>query len=191
MMMYDRESDNVAQYTGCTAVVVLLTPTHIICANAGDSRSILSRGDGVVALSEDHKPDNLGEKARIEEAGGFVEENRVNGSLNLSRSLGDFEYKSNKQKNFKEQMVTCDPEVMSVRRKKNDEFMVLACDGIWDCLNNEDCAAMLKEHMGTDANKRTSQNVEELFEKIIAKDIIASSGMGTDNMTCILVKFKM
>lgn len=45
-------------------------------------------------LSEDHKPDNAPEKARIEAAGGFVEENRVNGSLNLSRSLGDFDYKS-------------------------------------------------------------------------------------------------
>ena len=96
MMTYDRESDNLAQYTGCTAVVVLITPDHFICANAGDSRSIISRSDKVVALSEDHKPDNLPEKKRIEAAGGFVEENRVNGSLNLSRSLGDFEYKGNK-----------------------------------------------------------------------------------------------
>jgi len=46
-----------------------------------------------VALSEDHKPDNYDEKRRIEAAGGFVEDNRVNGSLNLSRSLGDFTYK--------------------------------------------------------------------------------------------------
>jgi serine/threonine protein phosphatase PrpC len=45
-------------------------------------------------LSEDHKPDNADEKARIEKAGGFVEDNRVKGVLNLSRSLGDLEYKS-------------------------------------------------------------------------------------------------
>ncbi len=49
-----------------------------------------------VALSEDHKPENELEKKRIEAAGGTVSENRVNGNLNLSRSLGDFEYKQNK-----------------------------------------------------------------------------------------------
>lgn len=49
-----------------------------------------------VALSEDHKPENEFEKKRIEAAGGTVSENRVNGNLNLSRSLGDFEYKQNK-----------------------------------------------------------------------------------------------
>ena len=44
-------------------------------------------------MSFDHKPDNYGEKLRIEKAGGFVEENRVKGILNLSRSMGDLEYK--------------------------------------------------------------------------------------------------
>lgn len=44
-------------------------------------------------MSEDHKPELPGEKARIMSNGGFVEDNRVNGVLNLSRSLGDLEYK--------------------------------------------------------------------------------------------------
>jgi serine/threonine protein phosphatase PrpC len=89
-----------------------------------------------VPLSEDHKPDNLDEKKRILAAGGFVEDNRVNGSLNLSRSLGDFEYKSNEKKSYKEQMVTSLPEVTKVERTDKDQFLVLACDGIWDCLSN-------------------------------------------------------
>ena len=112
------EDESVAKFTGCTATVVLISPTHIYCANAGDSRTVLARSTGEMCfpLSEDHKPDNAPEKARIEAAGGFVEENRVNGSLNLSRSLGDFEYKGNADKDFMNQMVTCDPEVREVAR---------------------------------------------------------------------------
>ena len=71
-------------------------------------------------LSDDHKPDNEEEKARIEACGGFVEENRVNGSLNLSRSLGDFEYKGTPGKDYTQQMVTCFPEVRQCTRQAND-----------------------------------------------------------------------
>lgn len=95
----------ISQFTGCTATVVLVSKDSFYCANAGDSRTVLARSsktNQVEPLSEDHKPDNYEEKQRIENAGGFVEENRVNGSLNLSRSLGDFEYKSNPKKSYKE-----------------------------------------------------------------------------------------
>ena len=139
----------ISQFTGCTATVVLICKDAIFCANAGDSRTILGRSsktNSVEALSEDHKPDNAEEKARIEAAGGFVEENRVNGSLNLSRSLGDFEYKSNPKKSYKEQMVTCDPEVRCVQRQpSHDEFIILACDGIWDCVDNERCCQKMND----------------------------------------------
>ena len=80
---------------GCTAVVVLITKTEIYCANAGDSRAVMSKKGKAKDLSTDHKPDLPNERRRIERAGGSVEENRVNGVLALSRSLGDFEYKSN------------------------------------------------------------------------------------------------
>jgi len=96
-----RENDdtqNIALTTGCTSVVVLVTKDVIYCANAGDSRSVLAKkgpNDTVIAepLSEDHKPANEEELKRIIAAGGHVEDNRVNGSLALSRSFGDFEYK--------------------------------------------------------------------------------------------------
>jgi serine/threonine protein phosphatase PrpC len=84
---------NIAMHTGCTATVVLVTDTEIYCANAGDSRGVVSNSGKAIEMSIDHKPELPTERERIEKAGGFVEENRVKGVLNLSRSLGDLEYK--------------------------------------------------------------------------------------------------
>ncbi len=68
----------IAMGVGCTAITVLITPTEIYAANAGDSRCVACLHNGSARdLSIDHKPDNVEEKKRIEEAGGFVEENRV------------------------------------------------------------------------------------------------------------------
>lgn len=71
----------------------MITETEVYCANAGDSRCVLSNNGSAIEMSIDHKPENYAEKLRIERAGGFVEDNRVKGILNLSRSLGDLEYK--------------------------------------------------------------------------------------------------
>ena len=90
------DSDNISLCTGCTANVVLFTDTEIYCANAGDSRCVLSKNGVAIEMSIDHKPDNTSERFRIEKAGGFVEDNRVKGVLNLSRSLGDLKYKQDK-----------------------------------------------------------------------------------------------
>lgn len=79
---------------GCTANVILIDNyERLIIANAGDSRCVMCRGGRAVALSEDHKPDNAEEKRRIEKAGSIIVEGRVDGNLNLSRSLGDLKYK--------------------------------------------------------------------------------------------------
>lgn len=79
--------------SGTTLTMVALTPTDIICANTGDSRSVLSRAGAAIDLSNDHKPFLEEEKTRIERAGGHVKFNRVNGDLAVSRALGDFAYK--------------------------------------------------------------------------------------------------
>jgi hypothetical protein len=79
---------------GCTAIVAVVIGKTLIVANAGDSRGTMYRRGQAVALSEDHKPLQERELSRIKGAGGFVNfAGRVNGNLNLSRSLGDLKYK--------------------------------------------------------------------------------------------------
>lgn len=82
-----------AEMTGSTACVVVVMKDSIYCANSGDSRAVLCRNSEAVELSFDHKPDNDDELARIEQAGHFVEDGRVDGNLALSRAIGDYQYK--------------------------------------------------------------------------------------------------
>jgi serine/threonine protein phosphatase PrpC len=88
---------------GCTATCIIVTPDEVICANSGDSRTVICEGTKADPMSEDHKPENEAEQERIENAGGFVADNRVNGNLALSRALGDFEYKNSSDKGPTEQ----------------------------------------------------------------------------------------
>ena len=111
--------------SGSTCVVVLVTPSHIICANAGDSRAVLRRNGSVLPLSFDHKPNNVPELGRINDAGGFVKGKRVDGDLAVSRGLGDFTYKSNETLPVNLQKVIPHPEFVVYPRVKEDEFMIL------------------------------------------------------------------
>lgn len=106
--------------TGTTACVVLITPTHIYCSNAGDSRGCLSRDGHAVPLSDDHKPDNDDELARIRKATHMVEDSRVDGNLALSRAFGDFQYKDQKQLTPENQAVTANPDLTKNERTKKD-----------------------------------------------------------------------
>lgn len=89
-------------------------------------------------------------------------------------------------------MVTVDPEVTKTPRQQNDQFLMLACDGIWDCLTSEEGAEQmrnkLKEKKGN--GEPISNSIEEIFDQICATDILSSSGIGTDNMTCVVVEIK-
>ena len=84
-------------------------------------------------MSTDHKPDDTEERKRIYNANGFVEDGRVNGMLALSRALGDFEYKGNSMFKARDQAVTAFPDVKVVPLSNDVQFILLACDGLWDC----------------------------------------------------------
>jgi protein phosphatase 1B len=94
-----------------------------------------------VEMSFDHKPYNAGEQARIEGAGGTVSMRRVNGDLAVSRALGDFTYKHSPHLPAEKQQVSPEPEIKAEPRSlEKDQFLVLACDGIWDVMTNDEVA---------------------------------------------------
>lgn len=68
---------------------------------------------------------------------------RVDGQLALSRAFGDYCFKQNKEKEPKEQAVTAFPDLIELERKGTEDLIVVACDGIWDCVSNEECASRL------------------------------------------------
>lgn len=125
-------------HSGTTAVFALITPTHLIVGNIGDSRSVMSRAGKTIPMSFDHKPTNPPEQARIEAANGTVALSRVNGDLAVSRALGDFSYKQMAHLPPEAQQVSPEPEFQVQERTSSDQFLILCCDGIWDVMTNEE-----------------------------------------------------
>lgn len=177
---------------GCTAVVCLLSDTEVTVANAGDSRAVLCRNGVAVPLSYDHKPNQERERNRIVAAGGFVTDmngqHRVNGNLNLSRAIGDLKYKSVPTLDPAAQIITAEPDIMTEKRSPDDEFLILACDGIWDCMTNQSACDFVRAQLAS--NLSTTQVAENVLDECLSKDPKESGGIGCDNMTCIIVRLK-
>lgn len=140
--MNERRTNNDSE-AGCTSTTVLVTKDKIICANAGDSRTIVLKDGKVLFGTTDHKPDDELELNRIKAAGGKVLNGRVQGALALSRCLGDFEYKKKEELNEFEQMCSCQPTVTELDRA-GVEGILLACDGVWDVRTNDEACVDIR-----------------------------------------------
>ncbi|XP_008113922.2 protein phosphatase 1B isoform X1 [Anolis carolinensis] len=166
--------------SGSTAVGVMISPDHIYFINCGDSRAVLYRNGQVCFSTQDHKPCNPREKERIQNAGGSVMIQRVNGSLAVSRALGDYDYKCVDGKGPTEQLVSPEPEVYEIVRAEEDEFIVLACDGIWDVMSNEELCEFVKSRL------EVSDDLEKVCNWVV--DTCLHKG-SRDNMSIVLVCF--
>ncbi|SMN20617.1 similar to Saccharomyces cerevisiae YER089C PTC2 Type 2C protein phosphatase (PP2C) [Maudiozyma saulgeensis] len=183
-----KNQELVREQSGSTATVVLISKklNRIICANAGDSRTVLS-ADGVAkALSFDHKPNLTNEISRIVAAGGYVEMGRVNGNLALSRAVGDFTYKGDTSLPPQEQIVTVLPDVIQhTLNYQSDEFLILACDGIWDCLSSQDCVNLI--HFGINKGNMSLTDISARIIDVCCAPTIEGTGIGCDNMSITIV----
>lgn len=131
-------------FSGSTAVVAILfhsmamdshiqSPScvHLFVANVGDCRAVLCRNNGIALdLTSDHKAALPSERKRIEDAGGFVHNSRLNGVLAISRAFGDIVHKTDQQ-------LIALPDVISQHITEEDEFILLASDGLFDIMTSE------------------------------------------------------
>ncbi|RUP45818.1 phosphatase 2C-domain-containing protein [Jimgerdemannia flammicorona] len=171
--------------SGCTAVAAIIEPgKRVLVGNAGDSRAVISVNGKVEALSHDHKPVNKAESQRIVAAGGFVEFGRVNGNLALSRAIGDFEFKQNFNLSPEHQIVTSNPDIIEHKLGEDEEFIVIACDGIWDCMTSQEVVDFVR--VGIADKKSLKVICEELMDRCLAPDS-EIGGIGCDNMTVVIV----
>ncbi|XP_066361913.1 probable protein phosphatase 2C 52 [Miscanthus floridulus] len=156
---------------GSTASTAVMVGDHLYVANVGDSRAVISKAGKAIALSEDHKPNRSDERKRIESAGGIVMWAgtwRVGGVLAMSRAFGN---------RLLKQFVIADPEIQEQEINDELEFLIIASDGLWDVVPNEDAVSLVKMEEEPEAAAR--KLTETAF----------SRGSG-DNITCIVVKFQ-
>jgi len=124
------------KHAGATAVVTLITSRKLFCANAGDSRAVLCRDGKAIRLSFDHKP--MEEEDRVNALGGYIigdKTRRIDGLVAVSRSFGDF---------FMEPFIICDPFLSENDLLPEDEFIILACDGVWDELSDQEAVDLVR-----------------------------------------------
>lgn len=178
--LHQKQGDQSLDHSGSTAITAFMTDTHIIVANVGDSRCMLSRDHVCVPMSSDHKPYNKPEYDRINKAGGSVMSGRVNGDLAVSRAFGDFHYKGMTDIPANKQMVIAEPEIRVIERVKDkDSYLMFSCDGIWDAISDtQECIDILNELL------RRYESVDDALSEFL--DICLEKG-SKDNMTVVLV----
>jgi|EP00669_Euglena_mutabilis_P011691 protein phosphatase len=172
---------------GSTACYCIVTATEneeflVQVVNVGDSRLIVGRNGGAecVPMTQDHKPTVKGERQRIERAGGFVEADRVDGILAVSRAIGDFEYKSGPGGPLV-QKVIARPDVTHVTCTSND-WLLIACDGVFEGhFSNEDVVRHVRNLM-----KVHSDDISQVACGVCDEALKRGS---TDNVTCMIVQF--
>ena len=166
---------------GSTGTIIYLTEENnkkvIYSGNVGDTRCTLFNKN-IERLTTDHRIDDIKEKERIINSGGFLKNDRVNGQLMLTRVFGDF--------NFKNYGVKCDPFV--IRKVIDDnienQFIIISSDGIWDLFEENDIKEFISELV------ESNYNNDDFITKIICKNLIDEciKAGGWDNMSIYVIK---
>jgi protein phosphatase len=184
---------------GSTCIFTVFHPIHaesetdeskkswkLVVCNVGDSRAMILRKNGqCVTLSRDHKPEDPEEEARINRAGGFVRENRVDGQLAMSRAIGDYQYKNNPQLSVTDQKVIPVCEIQEDTIYAGDQLFI-CCDGIVEHMENDDACAVITEELQKLPTDAKAPDCADIIPAVFERALATGS---KDNMSGILVHF--
>ncbi|CAD5311978.1 unnamed protein product [Arabidopsis thaliana] len=150
---------------GSCCVTALISDGNLVVANAGDCRAVLSVGGFAEALTSDHRPSRDDERKRIESSGGYVDTFnsvwRIQGSLAVSRGIGDAHLK---------QWIISEPEINILRINPQHEFLILASDGLWDKVSNQEAVDIARPFCkGTDQKRKPLLACKKLVDLSVSR----------------------
>lgn len=146
-------------------------------ANVGDCRAVLSRKGEAVDMSQDHRPSYTSERQRVEELGGYVDGGYLNGVLSVSRALGDWDMKL---PHGSPSPLIAEPECRQVVLTEEDEFLIIACDGIWDVMSSQQAVNVVRQ--GLQRHDDPERCARDLVLQALRLDSF-------DNLTVVVVCF--
>lgn len=179
--------------SGCTACCCLLQETRgvreIFTAHLGDARAVLCRGGVAVRLTSmsDHKATDPVEAERVMNAGGQILNERVNGQLAISRAFGDHQLKAPA---LPQDVVSNEPDVTSTVLTEGDYFVVVACDGLWDVILDQESVNLVLQGLQAFRDLQLTQSpaqtaIAEVLARMLVEEALARGT--SDNVTCMVI----
>ncbi|XP_076925999.1 putative protein phosphatase 2C 47 [Bidens hawaiensis] len=177
------DPDTLTDHTGMVLsfqtsfIITSLVFKKMLIANAGDSRAVLGKRGRAIELSTDHKPSCTSEKLRMEKLGGVVHDGYLNGQLSVARALGDWHVKGPKGSDGP---LSAEPELEEVALTEEDEFLIIACDGLWDVMSSQCAVTIVRKEL------MLHNDPEKCCRELVREALKRNS---CDNLTVVVVCF--
>ncbi|XP_022143156.1 probable protein phosphatase 2C 27 [Momordica charantia] len=169
--------------SGTTALTAMIFGRSLLVANAGDCRAVLSRQGCAIEMSKDHRPCCTKEKKRIEALGGFIDNDYyLNGLLGVTRAIGDWHLEGMKEMSERGGPLSAEPELRLMTLTKEDEFLIIGSDGMWDVFMNQNAVDFARRRLQEHNDVKVC--CKEMVEEAIKRG-------ATDNLTVVLVSFHL
>jgi serine/threonine protein phosphatase PrpC len=172
---------NISTHAGSTALVILVANDTLYVANVGDSRAIMNFREKALSITEDHKPDTPSEYNRIISLGGAVIKDpygtpRVNGTLALSRAIGDL---------YLSPFVTWMPDIYTVKLNEHNKYVIAASDGLWDVFKNQE----IVDYINTSLSPKSLKSNPKKALNTVCSNLLKMARMkgSGDNITIIML----